>query len=78
MITPWLLLGAEFTSSFSLQDPSKRRVFLSSSVFLTLLALQVQITDAGAQMLLESLTMDRSLMLLDLSTNQLTAKRYRP
>lgn len=35
----------------------------------------MQITDAGAQMLLDSLAMDRSLIMLDLSSNQLTAKR---
>lgn len=35
----------------------------------------VQITDTGAQMLLDSLAMDRSMMLLDLSGNQLTTRR---
>lgn len=37
--------------------------------------LLMQITDAGAQMLLDSLAMDRSLIMLDLSYNQVTAKR---
>ena len=42
---------------------------------LIMLGCVVQITDTGAQMLLDSLAMDRSMMLLDLSSNQLTTRR---
>lgn len=35
-----------------------------------------QVTDAGAALLLEALSMDRNMLLLDLSANQLTMKRY--
>ena len=38
--------------------------------------LLVQISDAGADVLLDALVMDRSMVLLDLSANQLTMKRY--
>ncbi len=37
--------------------------------------LLVQISDAGADVLLDALVMDRSMVLLDLSANQLTMKR---
>ncbi len=35
----------------------------------------MQISDAGADVLLDALVMDRSMVLLDLSANQLTMKR---
>ncbi len=38
--------------------------------------LLVQISDAGADILLDALAMDRSMVLLDLSANQVTMKRY--
>ncbi len=37
--------------------------------------LLVQISDAGADVVLDALAMDRSMVLLDLSANQLTMKR---
>ena len=36
----------------------------------------VQISDAGANMLVDALVTDRGMKLLDLSANQLTTKRY--
>jgi len=36
----------------------------------------VQISDAGADVLLDALVMDRNMVLLDMSANQLTMKRY--
>ena len=62
-------------SNFACKGTSHPAADLRCSVQCDLGLLWLQISDAGADVLLDALPMDRNMVLLDMSANQLTMKR---